>query len=93
MAFAELQDRYEVHRLGPEYVIRDMAMRAFCSLDGRTVLRWSAREKAQGWLDRCVSVWGHHPNISERPDDLAARERNRHVDHRASPWLTDWHDR
>lgn len=89
----EIQDRYEIYPVGPVFVIRDMALRANCSLNGRTVLKWPERHGAEEWLQRCYSVWGFNPNITDDPRDRKAKGRYKRYNNAESPWLTDWHDR
>lgn len=89
---AEIQDRYEVQPVGPVFVIRDMAMGAFCSLDGKAVLEWPERTDASQWLARCYRAWGFNPNITEDPNDPKAKGRYMLYNPAESPWLTDWHD-
>lgn len=88
-----IQDRYEVRPVGPVFVIRDMAMRAFCSLDGETVLEWPKRKEAEAWLRTCYRAWGHNPNITDHPNDAWAAQRNRHFNPAQSPWDQSWYDR
>lgn len=88
----DIQDRYEVQPVGAVFVIRDMAMRAFCSLDGRNVLEWPERLLAEVWLHKCYSVWGHNPNITEHPNDRQAAKRNKRYNPRISPWDQAWYD-
>jgi hypothetical protein len=86
----EINDRYEVQTVGGKFVIRDLWMRAFCSLDGENVLRWSTWTDAEGWLQRCYRIWGHVPNVGDDPNDLNAKARNwaemRSRNARRSPW-------
>lgn len=65
------QDRYEVRPVGQGFAIRDMQMRAYCSLGG-TPLAWRTRREAQDWLRLCYVIWGTSPAVGEEPP---ARER------------------
>lgn len=53
--------------MGAGFGIRDMRMRAFCSLDGKNVLQWDTRRAAMRWLSRCYQAWGVSPELSEEP--------------------------
>jgi hypothetical protein len=80
-------DRYTVLPLGDRYVIRDGRLRAFCTLDGESVLTWETRNGAQRWLNKCYGIWGHDPDITEDPPPASRWGTRRHVYNPArSPW-------
>jgi hypothetical protein len=83
----DMQDRYEVRPLVNRFVIRDMQMRAFCSLDGKTVLKWETRHGAEAWLNRCYHYWGTNPAVGEEPPPQSLWLTRRYVEKTiGSPW-------
>jgi hypothetical protein len=84
-----MQDRYEVRPLGPVFVIRDMQMRGFCSLNGKDVLEWAERWMADQWLTTCYGYWGSNPAVGENPPPKAAWLTRKYVERQSgSPWAT-----
>jgi hypothetical protein len=85
----DIQDRYQVYSLTRDtFVIRDLALRAFCALNGR-VLKWKDGDAADGWLRFCYSRWGVNPNIDEDPppqSEWRRVKRQRLYDPNRSPW-------
>lgn len=81
------QDRYEVLPVGDRFAIRDMRLRAFCSLDGVTALRWETRHGAQRWLNKCYGVWGIDPAIDQEPPPASRWGLQRH---HFNPYRSPW---
>lgn len=81
------KERYEVRADGNSFVIFDNRLGEVCTLDGRRVLRWSARSGAQGWLKRCYAVWDFRPMMWDEPTppETWGRPGRRRGEDR-SPW-------
>jgi hypothetical protein len=85
---AKTQSRYVIHEKGNYFLIRDMRMNDYCSLDGENPLRWLRRRPAQEWLDRCYKIWEFRPLLWDEPPPRETWGRpGRRVGTDTSPWV------